>query len=116
MGGIENRLADLEVKRWNMEGAAKLLGCPPTSLRSREKFATVLRNYGVEPVTKTSSRTGLQTYAFAKNDEGMTDLLIHSDPRVRQLAEAKIFSSSTMETKRLERFKSIYDLDVGGTS
>lgn len=112
-GVIEHRLADLQVKRWDIEGQAKVLGCAPTSLRSREKFATILRGYGVEPDMKISTRTGLPTYAFAKDDEGMADLLIHSDPRVRVLAEAKIFSSSTMETKRLERFQVIHDLDIG---
>ncbi|MFI5397636.1 MAG: DNA polymerase [Candidatus Binatia bacterium] len=111
---IEARLADLEVKRWSVEGAAKVLGCPPTSLRSREKFADALRHYGVEPDLKRSLRTGQPTYAFAKDDAGMVDLLVHSDPRVRQLAEAKIFSSSTMETKKLERFKAIYDLNLFG--
>ena len=113
MDVIAGRLADLEVKRWSMEGAAKALGCPPTHLRSREKFAEALRKYGVEPVMKVSLRTKQLTYAFAKDDEGMVDLLVHADPRVRQLAEAKIFSSSTMETKKLERFKTIYDLNVG---
>jgi hypothetical protein len=113
-GVIEHRLADLQVKRWGIEGQAKALGCPPTTLRSRVKFADMLRRYGVEPETKTSPRTGLPTFAFAKDDEGMADLLVHSDPRIRLLAEAKIFSSSTMETKRLERFKTIFDLNLGG--
>jgi DNA polymerase family A len=111
---IEHRLADLEVKRWDIEGQAKALGCPPSSLRSHQKFAEVLRTYGHEPELKTSARTGNLTYAFAKEDAAMVDLLVHPDPRLRVLAEAKIFSSSTMETKRLERFKTIHAIDVGG--
>ena len=109
---ITDRLADIEVKRTMIEGKAKTLGCPPSSLRSRDKFAEVLAKYGVTAETKTSKRTGLATYAFAKDDEGMVNLLAHADPRIRTLAEAKIFSSSSMETKRLERFKTLYDCDV----
>lgn len=111
---IEARLADLEVKSAMILGKAKVLGCPPTSLRSRDKFAAALQRYGVTAETKVSKRTGLPTFAFAKVDEQMIDLLIHSDLRVRTLAEAKIFASATMETKRLERFRTLHDLDVGG--
>jgi hypothetical protein len=108
---IQNRLKDLETKSQMIIGKSKLLGAPLSVLRSREKFANVLRLYGVEPTTKTSKRTGLPTLAFAKDDEQMVDLLIHADPRVRTLAEAKIFSSSTMEIKRLARFQTIHDID-----
>ncbi len=111
---IEARLADIEVKRTLIEGKAKLLGAPPTTLRSRPKFASVLEKFGVTPDTKVSKATGLPTFAFAKDDEQMVDLLIHPDLRVRTLAEAKLFVSSTMETKKLERFKSLHSLDVGG--
>lgn len=108
---IQNRLKDLDIKGRVILGNARLLGAPITTLRSREKFAAVLRQYGVEPTMKTSLSTGKPTLAFAKNDEQMIDLLIHPDVRVRTLVEAKIFSSSTMETKRLERFQAIRDLD-----
>lgn len=114
LGVVEARLADIETKRTMIEGKAKLLGCPPTSLRSRDKFAKSLEKYGISPLTKVSARTGLPTYAFAKDDEQMIDLLIHPDLRVRTLVEAKIFASSTMETKRLERFRTLHGLDVGG--
>lgn len=108
---ITARLEDLKTKGEMIFGKAKALGAGVTVLRSREKFANALRLYGVEPEHKTSKSTGLPTYAFAKDDEQMVDLLIHPDPRVRTLAEAKIFASSTMETKRLERFQTLYALD-----
>lgn len=108
---IKNRILDLDQKGQMIFGKAKLLGAGITVLRSREKFANALRLYGVEPGYKTSKSTGQPTYAFAKDDEQMVDLLIHPDLRVRTLAEAKIFSSSTMETKRLERFQTLYGLD-----
>ena len=111
---VEARLADIESKRTLIEGKARLLGAPPTTLRSRAKFADVLRKFGVTPMMKVSKTTNLPTLAFAKDDEQMVDLLIHPDLRVRTLAEAKLFVSSTMETKRLERFRTIFDLDVGG--
>jgi DNA polymerase len=113
---ISDRLAQIETNRTLIEGKAKALGAAPSTLRSREKFAAVLRTYGVEPETKISKTTGLSTLAFAKDDDGMVNLLTHSDPRVRTLAEAKIFTSSSMETKRLERFQTLYDLNVGGRS
>jgi len=111
-GVIRARLADIESKRKIMLTKSALVGGTQTVLRSREKFAELLRGYGVVPGTKISNATGKETYAFAKDDEGMADLLTHNDPRVRTLAEAKIFTSSTMETKRLERFQKLYDLDI----
>jgi DNA polymerase family A len=108
---IKHRIVDLRQKGEMIFGKAKVLGAGITILRSREKFANALRLYGVEPEYKTSKRTGQPTLAFAKDDEQMVDLLIHPDLRVRTLAEAKIFSSSTMETKRLERFQTLHDID-----
>lgn len=109
---IGHRMADLAIKRQAIEAQAKALGASPTTLRSRDKFAAVLATYGVTAATKISKRTQLPTFAFAKDDTGMVDLLTHNDPRIRTLAEAKIFTSSSMETKRLERFQSIYDHDI----
>jgi DNA polymerase len=111
---ISRRRDDLERKRSDMLTRAALIGGTQTILRSREKFAALLASYKVHVPMKESPTTGGQTYAFAKNDEGMADLLTHRDPRVRTLAEAKIFTSSTMETKRLERFQKLYDLDILG--
>ncbi len=111
---IEDRLADIEVKRAAMLAAAAKVGASATTLRSRPKFAELLEKYHVAVPMKTSAANGFDTYAFAKNDEGMADLLTHHDPRIRTLAEAKIFVSSTMETKRLERFQRLYDLDILG--
>jgi hypothetical protein len=111
---IDQRLADIEHKRQVMHTKAALVGGTQTILRSRTKFAELLEKYHVDVPMKESLTTGRQTYAFAKDDEGMADLLTHQDPRVRTLAEAKIFTSSTMETKRLERFQKLYDLDILG--
>lgn len=111
---IKARMAQIEDARVTIENRAALLGISPTTLRSRPKFAAALLKFGVTAETKISKRTGLPTLAFAKDDEQMVDLLVHPNIAVRTLAEAKIFSSSTMETKRLERFLKIYDVNVGG--
>ena len=111
---IKTRQADLATKFDFISAKAGLIGADLATLRSRPKFAAKLRSFGVEPGMKKSKRTGKQTFAFGKDDTAMAELLIHSDERIRTLAEAKIFTSSTMEGKRLERFKLLYDLDVGG--
>lgn len=69
-------------------------------LRSRDRFAELLRQTGVEPPTKPSPRTGKPTYAFAKSDLEFIALESHPDPKVRELIEAKKISSSTIFTSR----------------
>jgi DNA polymerase len=77
-------------------------------IRSRETFAAALRAVGVEPGTKTSPANGKQTYAFAKTDRFMRELLRHPDPRARLLGELKQQGASTLVAARSQRF-----LDVG---
>jgi len=109
---IRERLKDLDDKRQDILAKCALLNCTESQLRSRLQFSRVLRSYGVVASQKRSTRTGKMTDAFAKDDEGMIELLTHTDPRIRTLADAKIFTSSTMEVTRLERFQKIYDLNV----
>ena len=80
-------------------------------LRSRDKFAEMLRGLGVIPPTKTSPATGLQTYAFAKDDLAFVDLLEHPDERVVALVDAKLNASSTIQETRAERLLAIASLD-----
>lgn len=72
-------------------------------LRSREKFANLLRDIGIEPPMKISKTTGKPTYAFARNDEAFVELLEHPDDDVRTLIEAKLESSSNIAVTRAER-------------
>lgn len=111
---VTARLADLAVKRKMIEAKAALVGGTATALRSRPKFAAILQKYNVTPPTKISKTTGEKTFAFAKDDEGFIELLTHDDVRVRTLVEAKLFMNSTQEESRLERFKTIYGLNIGG--
>jgi DNA polymerase I-like protein with 3'-5' exonuclease and polymerase domains len=78
-------------------------------LASNKQFAKVLEEHGVKPPMKTSPRTGKDTYALAKNDEGFINLLEHDDPVIQQLCSVRLGTKSTIEESRIERF-----IDVGG--
>ena len=73
-------------------------------LCSNPQFAKVLKEFGVEPPTKTSPTTGKQTFAFAKNDEGFIALQEHEDPVIQQLCAVRLGTKSTLEESRIERF------------
>lgn len=76
-------------------------------LMSNNKFADLLRAFGVEPPMKTSPTTGKQTYAFAKNDTEFTALLEHPKEAVRTIVEARLGTKSTIEETRTKRFLEI---------
>ena len=93
------------------EQKEKLLGecgVAKEELMSNPKFAKGLERLGVIPPMKTSSRTGKETFAFAKSDEAFKALQEHEDPRVQSLVAARIGLKSTLEETRTERF-----LDIG---
>ena len=71
-------------------------------LISNDKFANYLKSLGVEPPTKTSLKTGKESWAFAKTDKGMTDLLEHVDERVQAAVSARLGVKSTLEETRTE--------------
>jgi hypothetical protein len=80
------------------------------TLMSNQLFAAALRDLGVEPPMKISPRTGKSTYAFAKTDQVMKDLL--EDPpsgAVAALVAARMGHKSTIEETRIQRL-----LDVSG--
>lgn len=76
-------------------------------LMSNPKLAAVLESLGVSPPMKTSTTTGKITYAFAKNDEGFTDLLEHENPTVQAIVAARLGVKSTLEETRTQRFLGI---------
>jgi DNA polymerase len=82
----------------------------PKQLRSREAFANALRLLGVEPPTKISPTTGEVTYAFAKNDEGLKELMSHPNSDVQALVAAKLEASSTIEETRAAKFLRLAEL------
>lgn len=71
-------------------------------LMSNDKFAEYLKRLGVEPPTKISLKTGKESWAFAKTDKGMTDLLEHADERVQAAVSARLGVKSTLEETRTE--------------
>ena len=73
-------------------------------LMSNDKFATLLRSYGVEPPTKISHTTGKPAYAFAKTDEGLKALQESTDERVQTIVAARLGNKSTLEETRTQRF------------
>ncbi len=82
-----------------------------TILMSNDKFADRLIELGVVPGMKPSpSNPDIETYAFAKTDEFMTDLLEHDDPQVQALAAARLGVKSTLEEKRSQRLLAIASL------
>ena len=86
-------------------------------LMSNPKFAEVLRSLGVEPPMKLSPTTGKETYAFAKKDEGLLDLLEHPDIRVQAVVGARLKTKETLEETKTMRLidvaESLPSLPVG---
>lgn len=93
-------LKEAEEKREDILAAA---GVTIETLRSREKFAQLLRDAGIEPPMKVSPSTGKLTYAFARTDEPFLELLEHPDQFVRDVVEAKLESSSNLPLTRAKR-------------
>jgi len=92
--------AAYEEEKARKEALLALVGVERTAVNSNEQFAALLREAGVEPATKVSKSTGKTTYAFAKTDQFMADLLEHEDSFVRILGEARVgVKSSIMETR-----------------
>lgn len=76
-------------------------------IMSNPKFAEALERFGVTPPMKVSERTGKPTFAFAKDDKGITDLLQHDDVRVQTLVAARLKLKSTIEETRAQRLSAI---------
>lgn len=94
-----------EVLDDRQEKLAKLPGVTPEMLRSRDRFAQLLRERGVEPPTKISPTTGKETYAFSKQDPDFVAL--RADPRVADLVRAREAWASNNAISRIERLERI---------
>lgn len=98
---LEGHLATLKVQK---ERLLQDGGIQKEELMSNPKFALALERLGVNVPTKTSLRTGKETFAFAKSDEGFKALENHEDPKVQALVAARVGLKSTLEETRTERF------------
>lgn len=75
-----------------------------TEFTSNPKFAKLLEEQGAEVPMKVSPTTGKLTYAFAKTDDGLKDLLEHPNPTVQTLVGVRLGVKSSIEETRTERF------------
>lgn len=78
-------------------------------LMSNDKFADVLRKFGVEPPMKVSKTTGKPAYAFAKTDDDFKELEQHENPDVQALVAARLGNKTTLEETRTQRFIDMAD-------
>jgi DNA polymerase len=111
MGVVPRLLVDMaileshlyEVKRAK-EFILEQVSADKSEIMSNPKFAKLLEYYGVDVPMKLSLRTGKMTYAFAKTDDGLKDLLEHPNLVVQALVAARLGVKSTIEETRTERF------------
>jgi DNA polymerase len=101
---LGEHLTDIRTKK---EGLLLEVGLEKEDLLSNQKFADVLRKFGVEPPVKTSLTTGKEALALAKNDEEFKALAEHPDVRVQALVAARLGTKSTLEETRTQRFLGI---------
>lgn len=76
-------------------------------LSSNNKFADVLRSFDIEVPMKHSEKQNKEVPALAKKDEGFIALTEHEDPFIQQLCAVRLGTKSTLEVKRIERFRDI---------
>lgn len=98
---LEDHLHRVQKRKGELLEAA---GIAKEDLMSNPKFAEILKQFGIEPPMKTSLTTGKETYAFAKTDQAMKDLLEHDNPDVQAIVAARVGTKSTIEETRTQRF------------
>jgi DNA polymerase len=85
-------------------------GVTREELTSNNRFADVLRRFGVEPELKDSPTakmpdgTPKRTYAFAKTDDAMKRLVESDDENIQMLAEARLGVKTSIAETRAQRF------------
>lgn len=98
---LKQHLEDVKSRKQRLMKAAE---ADREALMSNDKFAALLIKNGVNPPTKISPRTGSETWAFAKTDEGFKALLEHPNDVVQALVSARLGTKTTLEETRTERF------------
>ena len=117
----EPKLAlDIDVLRKNVktiqDKKQKVLedcGVSKEDLMSNTKFAEVLRSLGVEPPKKISPTTGKETYAFAKKDEALLELLEHENLDVQVVVAARLQTKETLEETKTLRLIEVAERGAG---
>lgn len=93
----------MEALQIKQEELLARLGVTKKDLGSAVKFASLIKELGVEPPKKKSPTTGKETYAFAKTDQGFLELTNHEVEEIRLLAEARLSTKSTLGETRAGR-------------
>ena len=101
---LQQHLVDVQERKERLLESA---GVDKDILMSNQKFAELLKTFGVEPPMKVSPVTGKPALALAKNDEEFKELAEHPDVRVQTLVAARLGTKSTLEETRTQRFISI---------
>lgn len=101
---LTHHLASIKEEKEELLERIRKLGMTQEDLMSNPKFAKALESLGVSPPTKTSPRTGNETFAFAKSDEGFLALQEHEDVKVQTLVTSRIGLKSTLEETRTQKF------------
>ena len=101
---LEKHLADVQEKKRELMNKTLI---ERDQLMSNPQLAELLIALGVVPPTKISLRTGKESYAFAKSDEGFKALLEHENPVVQAIVAARLGVKSTIEETRTQRFLGI---------
>lgn len=97
---LEDSLNNIQFRKLQ---ALQECGIDKKELMSNNRFAEVLKSLGVEPPMKTSPTTGKPTYAFAKKDEALLELLDHPDFRVQTLVSSRLQVKETLEETKTQR-------------
>lgn len=98
---LEQHLMEVRDRK---EELLKVAGVEREELMSNQKFAELLKSFGVTPPMKVSPTTNKPTLALAKNDEEFKALAEHPDERVQTLVAARLGTKSTLEETRTQRF------------
>ena len=98
---LESYLHEVRTKK---EDLLSRVTADKKELMSNPKFAALLEGLGVDVPMKVSPTTGKLTYAFAKTDDGLKDLLEHENIEVQALVATRLGVKSTIEETRTERF------------
>jgi DNA polymerase len=102
--GLEEHLLEVQAKKHEL--LARLGGEESAKkvLMSNPKFAELLNKLGAKvPMKISPSNPDKETYAFAKTDQGLLDLLDSEDDKVVAVVEARMGVKSTIEETRTQR-------------
>lgn len=104
---VDRPRVDAELEREVGSKVAKVMraGVTADQLSSNDEFAELLESLGVDvPIKVSPSDPGKTTYAFSKKDKPFLALRQHSNPKVRDVMEARMAVKSTIGETRAHRF------------